>query len=153
MLPNAINLMLPNARSCTLDTITCNKLTIWGPFYQKESIHRRVRKSISELKEKTYEDRLRELELPSLVCRRKRWDTILMYKVTNGLVRMGIIILCTPTDSGTQGITLGFLPCLVGHVANVPKRLKGSYSQHLVRVSGVAAVINGRRGEAMAPLI
>ena len=74
---------------------------IWGPFYQNdikkiESIQRRATKLISHLKDKTYEDRLRDLELPSLIYRRRRGDMILMFKVMNGLVRMDTSDLFTP---------------------------------------------------------
>ena len=68
---------------------------IWGPSYQNdikkiESIQERVTKLISHLKDKTYEDRLRDLELPSLIYRRQRGDMILMFKIMNSLVRMGL---------------------------------------------------------------
>ena len=43
-----------------------------------------------------YEERLRELKIPSLVYRRRRGDMIQMYKIMNGLVRMNINALFTP---------------------------------------------------------
>ena len=46
---------------------------------------------ISHLKDKTYEDRLRDLELPSLIYRRRRG-----YKIMNGIVRMDTSDLFTP---------------------------------------------------------
>ena len=66
---------------------------IWGPFYEGdikkiEAIQRRTTKLIPEMTNKPYEQRLRELKLPSLVFRRRRGDMILMYKVMNGLVRI-----------------------------------------------------------------
>ena len=75
---------------------------IWGPFYQKdikkiESIQRKATKLIIHLKDKTCEERLRELGLPSLVYRRRRGDMILMFKIMNGLVRMDISVLFSPT--------------------------------------------------------
>ena len=74
------------------------------PFYQIdikkiESIQRRATKLISQLKDKTYEERLRELGLPSLVYRRRRGDVILMFKM-NVLVRMDISVLFSPTILG-----------------------------------------------------
>ena len=74
---------------------------IRGHFYQNdinkiESIQRRATKLISHLKDKTYEDRLRDLELPSLIYRRRRGDMILIFKVMNGLVRMDTSDLFTP---------------------------------------------------------
>ena len=46
--------------------------TIWGPYYQGdikvvESVQRRATKLITVSKDKTYEERIRELKLPSLV--------------------------------------------------------------------------------------
>ena len=66
---------------------------IWGPFYAGdkkavESVQRRATKLIPELREKTYEERLRALDLPSLEYRRKRGDMIQCYKIFNGIVRM-----------------------------------------------------------------
>ena len=74
---------------------------IWGPFYQNdikkiESIQRGATMLISHLKDNTNEDRLRDLELPSLIYRRRRGDMILMFKVMNGLVRMDTSDLFTP---------------------------------------------------------
>ena len=80
-------------------------VTRYGPLLSErhkkvESIQRRATKLISELKDKTCEERLRELELPSLVYRRRREDMILMFKVKNGLVRVDISVLFTPTRLG-----------------------------------------------------
>ena len=73
---------------------------IWGPHYQAdikalESIQRRATKLVFSLKEMDYEERRRELKLPSLVYRRRRGDMIQMYKIMNGLVRMNINALFT----------------------------------------------------------
>ena len=82
-----------------------------GPLYQKdekklESIQRRATKLISKLKDKSYEESLRELELPSLVYRRRRGDMNLMFKGINGFVRVDISILFTPIKLGyTRGHT------------------------------------------------
>ena len=69
--------------------------TIWGPYYQSdikmvESIQRRATKLVSGLKDKSYEERLKELKLPSLVYRRRRGDLIQMFKIMHGLVRMNV---------------------------------------------------------------
>ena len=88
-------------------------VTRYGPLLSKrhkkvESIPRRATELINELKDKPYEERLRELELPSLVYRRRRGDMILMFKVINGLLRVGISVLAhSGTHSGTQEVTLG----------------------------------------------
>ena len=75
--------------------------TIWGPFYREdikiiESVQRRATKLITGFNNKPYEDRLRLLELPSLVYRRKRGDMIWMYKIMNGLVRVDVSKLFIP---------------------------------------------------------
>ena len=74
---------------------------IWGPFYQAdikavEAVQHRVTKLIPQLKDKPYEERLRSLELPSLVYRRRRGDMITMYKLMNGFVRIDHSNLFTP---------------------------------------------------------
>ena len=46
-----------------------------------EAVQRRAVKAVTNLKSKTYEDKLRELGLDSLKDRRKRGDLIQMYKV------------------------------------------------------------------------
>ena len=66
---------------------------IWGPFFigdakMVEAVQRRATKLIPELKNQPYESRLRALNLPSLVYRRKRGDMIQVYKILNGMVRV-----------------------------------------------------------------
>ena len=82
---------------------------IWGPFYQGdvnmlESLQRRATKLVIRLKDRPYEERLRELRLPSLVYRRKRGNMIQMYKIMNGIVRMNKNDIFTPcTTPYTRG--------------------------------------------------
>ena len=107
---------------------------IWGPFYQNdikkiESIQRRATKLISHLKDKTYEDWLRDLELPSLIYRRRKGAMISIFKIMNGLVRMDTSDLFTPArrsmahkrlihlhqqDYGTQEVNT-FTPARLWH--------------------------------------
>ena len=59
---------------------------IWGPFsktYQKtiERVQRRATRLIPGLREKTYTERLRLLDLPSLYYRRRRGDMIRTYQI------------------------------------------------------------------------
>ena len=77
---------------------------IWGPYYQAdiktvEAVQHRVTKLIPTLKDKTYEDRLKSLKLPSLVYRRRRGDMITMYKLMNGLIRIDRMDLFTPPNT------------------------------------------------------
>ena len=78
--------------------------TTWGPYYQGdikavEPVQHRATKLITVLKDKSYEERTRELKLPSLVYRRRRGDIIQMFKITNGLVRMDKEKLFSPTKT------------------------------------------------------
>ncbi len=62
---------------------------VWSPRLQShidelERVQRRATKLVSSLKEKSYEDRLRALNLPSLAYRRMRGDAIETYKFTHG---------------------------------------------------------------------
>lgn len=66
---------------------------IWGPFYKEdaklvEKVQRRATKVVPELRDKSYEDRLRNLNLPSLQHRRRRGDMIYAYKIMTGKVKM-----------------------------------------------------------------
>ena len=82
---------------------------IWGPFLlgdirKIEAVQRRATKLIPDLKDKSYQERLIHLELPSLVYRRMRGDMILMFKIMNGLVRIDHNLLFTPqTLQHTRG--------------------------------------------------
>ena len=51
-------------------------------------VQRRATKLVITLKNKSYEDRLIALDLPSLAYRRKRGDMTMMYKIVNELVRV-----------------------------------------------------------------
>ena len=82
---------------------------IWGPCNQGdirmvEGIQRRATKLIPDLRGIPYEERLKKLNLPSLAYRRRRGDMILMYKLVNGLIRIDIRSLFTPSRSiATRG--------------------------------------------------
>ena len=83
---------------------------IWGPFYKMdmarvESVQKRATKLVITLKNKSYEDRLIALDLPSLAYRRKRGDMIMMYKIVNELVCVDFNDLFTsiPTSHNLRG--------------------------------------------------
>ena len=66
---------------------------IWGPFYKAEiiaveKIQRRATKMIRGLSQMSYEERLQELKLPSLLHRRRRGDMIQMHKIIHGAVNV-----------------------------------------------------------------
>ena len=62
-------------------------------------MQRRATKLITVLKDKSYEERMRELKLSSLVYQRRRGDIIQMFKIMNGLVRMDKEKLFSPTKT------------------------------------------------------
>ena len=61
---------------------------IWGPFLKGdikavERVQRRATKMVSKIAHLPYEERLRQLQLPSLLHRRRRGDMIQMHKIIN----------------------------------------------------------------------
>ena len=66
---------------------------IWGPFYKEdikaiEKVQRRATKMIPALNNMSYNQRLHEIELPSLAHRRMRGDMIYTYKLLTGQLNM-----------------------------------------------------------------
>ena len=66
---------------------------IWSPHLKGdrdniEKLQRRTTKLIPDLKDKSYEERLRHLKLPTLEYRRLRTDLILLYKYTHNLIKL-----------------------------------------------------------------
>ena len=53
-----------------------------------ERIQRVATKMVPELRELTYEDRLKEMGLPTLQDRRERGDLITLYKKVNGIEKL-----------------------------------------------------------------
>ncbi len=81
---------------------------IWSPKLIKnikmlESVQRRATKLVYVLKDKSYSDRLRALNLPSLEYRRKRGDMILTFKLLNGLMDTDISNLFQIRKTNTRG--------------------------------------------------
>jgi hypothetical protein len=82
---------------------------VWNPYHKKdidklEGVQRRTTKLVKELKDLPYADRLRALDLPTLVYRRKRGDMIQVFKIMNGIDIIDKSLLFTPcTDSRTRG--------------------------------------------------
>ena len=84
---------------------------IWAPYLQKhittlENVQRRATKQVIGLKELTYEQRLRTLNLPTLAYRRLRGDMIETYKILTGKYDTNV---CKELFqiTGTQNITRG----------------------------------------------
>ena len=67
--------------------------TVWGPHFKLdqqaiEKVQRRETKLVGSISNLTYKERFERLNLPSLLYRRRRGDTIMTFKITNG--KMGI---------------------------------------------------------------
>ena len=63
---------------------------IWSPHLkvdiaQLENAQRRATRLVPDLRNKCYEDRLRALNLPSLLCRRRRTDMIQTFRIMTGI--------------------------------------------------------------------
>ena len=57
---------------------------IWSPSISTENVQRRATKIIKNIKQLTYEERLRYIDLSTLVYRRSHGDMIEMYTILNG---------------------------------------------------------------------
>ena len=81
---------------------------IWSPHKKKdiqeiESVQRRATKLVPELKNKTYQERLKILELPTLVYRRLRGDMIETYKIINIYDSNAVPNITKESHSRTRG--------------------------------------------------
>ena len=81
---------------------------VWSPHYDKdiniiEQVQRRTTKLIPGLKNLSYEDRLKEMDLPTLAYRRKRGDLIEAFKYTHGLYGVNSELLPKDTGNRTRG--------------------------------------------------
>ena len=80
---------------------------VWCPFQLGdmrtiENVHRRVTKVVSSLKDNPYYDCLASLNLPSLLYRRSRMDTIMVYLIVRGLESISFDNLFTYCDLSTR---------------------------------------------------
>ena len=83
-------------------------IVVWFPTSKKniqliENIQKRVTKIVPELKGLTYEERLRSLNLPTLLYRRQRYDMIQIYKIINGCDDIETSKFFTFNDNNTRG--------------------------------------------------
>ena len=62
-------------------------------------------KMVPELRDLTYEERLKEMGLPALQGRRERGDLIIMYKIVNGIEKIDKedLVLVTEEDRRKRG--------------------------------------------------
>ena len=70
----------------TLEIEYCN--SVWCPMFKRdedllEKVQQRAIRLLPELRQKTYPDRLKDLQLPTLAYRRQRADLIQIFKILN----------------------------------------------------------------------
>ena len=82
---------------------------IWSPHTKKdinriESVQRKFTRAVCNLRGCTYEERLLNLGLDSLLCRRIKADLILCYKMLHGLIYIGATCSIVPSQTAfTRG--------------------------------------------------
>ena len=81
---------------------------IWGPHFKGDAVavvkvQRRATKLVRTIKDLSYEERLRHLNLPSLKHRRRRGDMIFTYKVFSETVGLEKADLFTLSQSSARG--------------------------------------------------
>jgi hypothetical protein len=81
---------------------------IWSPKYNKdiqliENVQRRATKLVPGLKDLPYEERLKILQIPSMVYRRARGDMIEMYKYTHGKYAVDTPWIVYTSSTRTRG--------------------------------------------------
>ena len=80
----------------------------WFPFLRRdkkliESVLRRATQVIPGLNDKEYEDRLKEMKIPSMTYRRVRGDMIEVYKYTHNIYKLDNSILKLENKPSTRG--------------------------------------------------
>lgn len=83
-------------------------IVVWYPSSRKniqliENIQKRATKIVPELKDLPYEERLKNLNLHTLLYRRQRFDLIQIFKIINGFDNIDISKFFTFNDNNTRG--------------------------------------------------
>ena len=84
---------------------------IWGPHYildnrKVEKIQRRATRLIPQLQDKSYSERLTQLDLPSFHYRRLRGDLIFLFKILNNYFTTDFTDIYTYSRSITRGASI-----------------------------------------------
>ena len=109
--------------------------SVWAPYKVKyleflEKVQKRATKALTDLRELSYEDRLKALKLPTLAYRRIRGDMIETYKIINGIYDKEVVPI----------IKLRENPSLRGHSKTLIKDRsnkqirRNSFTQRIVNV-------------------
>ena len=110
---------------------------VWNPYKKKdittlENVQRRATKMVPGLGDKSYEDRFRELKLPTLTYRRIRGDMIEVFKLVNDMYYFDCTNLFTFRDQ-SERVTRGNKKKLFKHRARLDVR-KYSFSNRVVNL-------------------
>ena len=81
---------------------------IWGPHFKLdqqavERVQRRATKLVTSISHLNYQQRLKQIKLPSLMYRRRRGDMIQTFKIMNNLVNIGKEIFFKSNTLSTRG--------------------------------------------------
>ena len=81
---------------------------IWSPWLKKdivaiEGVQRRATKLVKDIKDLSYEERLRELGLPTLIYRRERADMVQMFKIMKEFDQVHLNTLQMNKSAKTKG--------------------------------------------------
>ena len=82
--------------------------SVWSPFKKKdiitvENVQRRATKMLPGMKEISYKERLKKLDLPTLAYRRIRGDMIEVFKMMNGRYDQDVNMQLPLRDNNTRG--------------------------------------------------
>ena len=81
---------------------------IWNPLFKGDSdeiekVQRRATKVVPELRNLPYEERLRELNLTTLIYRRKRTDILQVFRIKNGIDKLDFKDFFSRNTNPTRG--------------------------------------------------
>ena len=111
-----------------------------------ERVQRRATKIVPELKQLSYSDRLRALELPTLAFRRKRADVLQMYKFMHGFDFFDFDYVCDICQNPVFQRAL--LSSTRGHPYKLRPHLCGAIKKHSF-FGRVISVWNGLKSETV----
>jgi len=78
-----------------------------------ENIQRRATKLVNTIKNLTYEERLEQLNLPTLLYRRERYNQIQLYKIVNNVDNINVDKFVQFNDNNTRGHIFKIIkPCV-----------------------------------------
>ncbi len=81
---------------------------VWNPHMKKhveklEKVQRAATRWVPSLRDLSYEERLKKLQLPTLREKRERGDTIMLYKCVEGIGKIDINEYVIPSQSSLRG--------------------------------------------------